>query len=65
MPERSTMMPPNSATEPPTSPVPWPRGVTGIRFAEAYFMIAETSSADIAFTSASGRLNVPDSSSWQ
>lgn len=34
-------------------------------FAEAYFMIAETSSADIAFTSASGRLNVPDSSSWQ
>ena len=48
------MIPCSIATDDPTRPVPAPRGVTGILFSYAYFMISEISSAEVAFTTTSG-----------
>ena len=47
-------MPPWAGTAPPDSPLPAPRGVTGMRSRFANFMIAAISPAEIGRTSASG-----------
>ncbi len=50
----TSAMPPRAGTDPPESPVPAPRGTTGISRAEANRRVAATASGEGAITTTSG-----------